>query len=226
MQKFRQHLSYHSILLGGLALVAGTLLAWGNHITLSEIADRQNEDLNASIAQVVPDALHDNDMLTDTVSISSEDKGSTKVYRARLAGSVSAIAFEVPAYGYSSPPIQLILGIDRNGSLLGVRVLSHAETPGLGDKIEEKKADWIFSFTGKSLDDPSDKGWAVKKDGGIFDQFTGATITPRGVVKAVHAGLQFFAQHKTLMLDETQHSDNSPGRRRKDETMDKEAGHV
>jgi Na+-translocating ferredoxin:NAD+ oxidoreductase subunit G len=78
-----------------------------------------------------------------------------------------------------------------------VRVLKHAETPGLGDKIEVKKDNWIKSFDGKSLGDPAPEKWGVKKDSGIFDQFAGATITPRAVVKAVKGGLEFFAAHKS-----------------------------
>ncbi len=96
----------------------------------------------------------------------------------------------------------MIMGVDRIGTLLGVRVISHAETPGLGDKIEASKSDWILKFNGRSLNDPPPTGWAVKKDGGIFDQFTGATITPRALVGAVKNGLEFFAAHRLALLDE------------------------
>jgi len=197
--KLRQHLSYHGLLLGGLALVAGTLLAGGSNLTTDTIAQREAEDLNASLAQVIPAELHDNDLLQDVVEI---DVGGRKrrVYRATKGGRITAVAFGSEAYGYASTPISILMGIDRKGAILGVRVLSHAETPGLGDKIEEKKSEWIFSFNGKTLADPGDKGWAVKKDGGIFDQFTGATITPRGVVRAVRAGLDFFASEKSKLL--------------------------
>jgi electron transport complex protein RnfG len=92
------------------------------------------------------------------------------------------------------------MGVAPDGKLLGVRVVSHAETPGLGDKLELAKSDWILSFTGRSLDDPPPKGWAVKKDGGEFDQWTGATITPSAVVKAVKRGLEFFAAHRGELL--------------------------
>jgi electron transport complex protein RnfG len=89
-----------------------------------------------------------------------------------------------------------------------VRVLSHAETPGLGDKIDDRKSDWILGFNGKSLENTSSEQWRVKKDGGEFDQFTGATITPRGVVKSIHQGLDFFRQHRDELLALPQAADN------------------
>jgi len=92
------------------------------------------------------------------------------------------------------------MGIKANGEILGVRVLSHAETPGLGDKIEAEKDDWIYSFDGLSLKRFSTEKWQVKKDGGAFDQFSGATITPRAVVKAVKQGLDLFSKYKKQML--------------------------
>jgi electron transport complex protein RnfG len=93
------------------------------------------------------------------------------------------------------------MGIDRSGHITGVRVIKHKETPGLGDKIEAAKNSWIFAFEGKSLGDPAADKWAVKKDGGVFDQFAGATITPRGVVKAVKGGLEFFEKNRAQLLD-------------------------
>jgi electron transport complex protein RnfG len=96
----------------------------------------------------------------------------------------------------------LLIGIDEAGKLLGVRVLQHTETPGLGDKIEVTRSDWITHFTGKSLGDPSDDKWAVKKDGGPFDQFSGATITPRAVVNTIRDGLRLFASQRDTLLKE------------------------
>jgi electron transport complex protein RnfG len=92
------------------------------------------------------------------------------------------------------------MGIDGQGRILGVRITSHQETPGLGDKIEHRKSDWIFSFIGRSLTDPAPQAWRVKKDGGAFDQLTGATITPRAVVHAVKQGLEVFAAHRAQLL--------------------------
>ena len=94
------------------------------------------------------------------------------------------------------------MAVDAEGRTLGVRVLKHAETPGLGDKIEIKKASWIKDFDGKSLGSPPIEQWGVKKDGGIFDQFAGATITPRAVVKAVKGGMEFYSQHRKEIVGE------------------------
>ena len=94
----------------------------------------------------------------------------------------------------------MIMGVDREGNILGVRVLSHKETPGLGDKIEVAKSDWILKFATKSLDNVKPEQWAVKKDGGEFDQFSGATITPRKTVQAVHRGLQLFKAHQAQLI--------------------------
>jgi electron transport complex protein RnfG len=107
--------------------------------------------------------------------------------------------FKVNERGYAGD-IQVLMAVDSEGRTLGVRVLKHAETPGLGDKIEVKKDDWIKSFDGKSLGDPAPEKWGVKKDSGIFDQFAGATITPRAVVKAVKGGLDFYADHRQEIL--------------------------
>ena len=109
-------------------------------------------------------------------------------------------AIEVAERGYAGD-IVVLMAVDKDGKMLGARVLKHVETPGLGDKIEVAKAPWIKSFDGKSLGDPAPEKWAVKKDNGIFDQFAGATITPRAVVKSVKGGLEFFAAHRAEILE-------------------------
>jgi RnfABCDGE-type electron transport complex G subunit len=133
----------------------------------------------------------DNDLLADTLEIGNGDGSSRRVYRARRQGEVAAAIFQTSARGYSGDVLVLI-GVDRSGVLLGARVIKHAETPGLGDKIDLAKSPWILSFNGLSLATLPPEKWAVKKDGGVFDQMAGATITPRAVVKAVKEGLDFF----------------------------------
>lgn len=199
-KRFRGHLAYHPVQLGVLALLAGVVLAGANHLTAGQISKRQSEDLNNSIGQVIPASMHNNDMVSDFIAVPDGQGGQVRVYRARMGQKVTAVAYKFVAHGYSPNPITLIMGLDSKGNILGVRVLSLSETPGLGDKIESKKTHWIFGFTGKSLHNPNAKGWHVKKDGGIFDQFTGATITPRGVVKGVYAALKFFAVHRSLLI--------------------------
>ncbi len=149
----------------------------------------------ALLAEVLPAGLADNDFLKDTLAIDKAGKPVT-IYRARHAGAVKAAVFQVAERGYAGE-ISILMAVDAEGHTLGVRVLKHTETPGLGDKIEVKKDPWVKAFDGKSLGDPAPERWGVKKDGGVFDQFAGATITPRAVVKAVKGGLDFFAEHRT-----------------------------
>lgn len=121
------------------------------------------------------------------------------VYRARKSGQpVALFATPVAPDGYSGP-IQLLVGVYADGTLAGVRVLAHKETPGLGDAIDEKRAPWIFGFAGKSLSNPGLDGWRVKKDGGSFDQFTGATITPRGG-QATRRFLEYVRDHRDALF--------------------------
>jgi electron transport complex protein RnfG len=108
---------------------------------------------------------------------------------------MKAALFKVAERGYAGD-IQVLMAVDMDGRTLGVRILKHSETPGLGDKIEVKKDDWVLDFNGKSLAEPAPEKWGVRKDNGVFDQFAGATITPRAVVKAVKGGLEFFAAHR------------------------------
>ncbi|GAB6040576.1 electron transport complex subunit RsxG [Endothiovibrio diazotrophicus] len=196
---YRQRIGYHAMLLGGIALLASMLLTIGANQTSEDIALRQAEDLRASLSQVVPDTVHDNNLLEGSLSLAGPHGEPLTVYRARMGGEVTAVAFEISEVGYAGPVVSMI-GIDRSGAILGVRVLQHAETPGLGDKIEAAKDDWILGFDGLSLGNPPVEKWKVKKDGGQFDQFSGATITPRAVVKSIKGGLDFFAQHRDELL--------------------------
>lgn len=201
----RQRLGYHPLLLGAAVLLTSAILIYVNQATKSKIALRMEEDLQSSLAQVVLPSMYDNHILKDTVIIKGKDvsgkPNSTIYYRARKHGKIVAIAFPEVAYGYSGE-IDMIMGVDPKGTLLGVRVVAHAETPGLGDKIDAGKSNWIFGFKGKSLTNPSTDKWLVKKDGGVFDQFTGATITPRGVVKGISYGLEQFAVHRKELLQD------------------------
>lgn len=196
---FKQKISYQALLLGGFSALATLLLVIGNLTTSDAIAQRQREDLLASLGQVIPADQYTNDLLNNTLQIRNDQGEMLTVYRGLMKNRVNALAYEIHGEGYAGK-ISLILGLDANGKILGVRVLSHAETPGLGDKIETAKDDWILGFNGLSLTKPKMKQWAVKKDGGQFDSFSGATITPRAVVAAIKTGLEFFDNHQTALL--------------------------
>ena len=147
---YKNRIGYHAGLLAGIALVTSALLAIGSSQTKSEIAKRLDEDMRASIDMVLPRKLYDNNLLSDTVTMGTGDDKKL-IYVARKNKVPVAVAYQVVTIGYSGP-IQIMLGINAKGEILGARVISHTETPGLGDKIDAKKSNWIFSFTHKSLD--------------------------------------------------------------------------
>jgi electron transport complex protein RnfG len=197
----RDSVAYQAGLLGVVTLLAGAALALAEHHTRAPIAAAEARDLEASLSQVLPAHFSDNALATDTLLVTDADGAPVKVYRARKGGQVRGVIYQVTGKGYAGP-IAIVMGVDRDGTILGVRVTKHSETPGLGDKIDAAKSDWILGFDGRSLAEPQPARWAVKKDGGEFDQFTGATITPRAVVKAVKQGLAFFATHRAELLDD------------------------
>jgi electron transport complex protein RnfG len=205
LAELRPKLEFQTGVLAGFALIASVLLGVTNCSTEGTIQRRLDEDLKKSLEEVVPSTLYDNDMLQDTLTIPSGEynvgANETTVYIAKKSGKVSAVCFKFTAPDGYSGAINMIMGIDRDGNILGVRVLSHKETPGLGDKIEVAKSDWILKFTGRSLDNLSPAKWAVKKDGGEFDQFAGATITPRKSVQAIYRGLQLFKAHQDQLIN-------------------------
>lgn len=199
LDKLRDKLGYQGALLATAALITSAALAFASRITGPAIAAAEAHDLQQSLSQVLPGKF-DNDLLKDTVLLPGPE-GEVTVYRARRAGKVEAVVFQVVGHGYAGR-IVCMMGVDREGHILGVRVIKHTETPGLGDKIEPAKSDWIHAFTGKFLGDPTPEKFAVKKDGGVFDQFAGATITPRAVVKAVKGGLELYAKEQSRLIDD------------------------
>lgn len=194
---YRKRLGYQAMLLGGICYMVAILIIFGDISTREAITEALKQDRLDMLDQVLPPSLYDNNVLEDVVSVAMREQPDEKieVNVGTLKGVNSGFAYPIVGSGYSGD-IQMILGIDKQGEILGVRVISHAETPGLGDKIEITKDSWITEFDGLSLANTPTKDWAVKKDGGAFDQFSGATITPRAVVKAVHKGLQLYDQQR------------------------------
>ncbi|QGU31731.1 electron transport complex subunit RsxG [Thermochromatium tepidum] len=184
-------------LLGAFAVISVSLVAITHDSVEARIADNQYLAMKRKLDTILPTEQVNNDPLQDRLQVSARQllgADFTQVYRARHDGSPVAVVLEpVVPDGYAGP-IKLLVSVLRDGTLGGVRVVSHHETPGLGDKIEESKSDWVLGFTGKSLTNPPLEKWAVRRDGGEFDQFTGATITPRSVVKAVRDTLLYVQQ--------------------------------
>ena len=199
-QRVRSNPAYLAILLGGFSLATAIILASGHMATEAAIQQRQKEDLQGSLSMVIPAKLHDNDLVRDSYDLKDSSGEVKRIYPAYLGGKLQAVAYQVTGLGYGGP-ILALLAVDRDGTILGVRVLRHAETPGLGDKIEANRSNWIDGFTGQSFANLPKAKWKVKKDGGYFDQLSGATITPRAVVQSVRGGVEFFTSHMTELLD-------------------------
>lgn len=177
-----------AVLLSLFSVAGAGLVSFTHLATADRIAQNERQALLERLAVLVPAERVTNDMAADTLLVSDRERlgaDRTTVYRARAGDSpVALILTAVVPDGYAGP-INLLVAVLADGTLGGVRVVSHKETPGLGDKIEEQRTDWIHGFTGKSLTNPDPSHWKVKRDGGDFDQFTGATVTPRAIVKAV-----------------------------------------
>lgn len=189
-----------ALLLTAVATVTVGAVAVVHDLSRPRIEANERAQRVARLAEVLGQTQYDNDLLADAITVRDPDLLGTadalSVHRARLDGQpVAALIETVAPDGYSGS-IRLLVAVDVHGRLLGVRVLSHKETPGLGDGIDRRKSDWIDAFAGRSLGDPAPEGWRVRKDGGEFDQFTGATVTPRAVVRAVHNALVYFDAHR------------------------------
>ncbi|KKJ95025.1 electron transporter RnfG [Stutzerimonas stutzeri] len=193
----------NAAVLGLFAIVtvgAVTLLQQG---TAERIQAAERAAQVRALGEILPAGSYDNHLLDDSVPIQDRllgNKSPLPAYVAIKDGRPSAVILQAIAPDGYSGAIHLLVGIHADGRVAGVRVIGHRETPGLGDKIELAKSRWIRSFEGKSLSSPEADGWAVKKDRGEFDQFAGATITPRAVVGAVHRALQYFDAHKAELL--------------------------
>jgi electron transport complex protein RnfG len=198
-------ISRNSILLGLFAVLTTTIIAGTYLGTRERIAEEQRKAAERALLEIVPLHRHNNAMLDDTVAVGAEAsllglRKDADIYIARQDGvPVAVILPAIAPDGYSGE-IQLIVGINIDGTIAGVRALTHRETPGLGDKVDLKKSPWILGFNGRSLGDPLPEKWAVKKDRGVFDQFTGATITPRAVTAAVKRALDYYAEHRNELL--------------------------
>ncbi|QEY70260.1 electron transport complex subunit RsxG [Pseudomonas denitrificans (nom. rej.)] len=190
--------------LGLLAVLAASVVATVHQLTAQRIDTAQREARGRTLLELLPRGSYDNHPLETEVSafdpkLLGRDEPAP-AYLARLQGQTTAVVLQPVARDGYGGSIQLLVGVTAQGRLLGVRVVAHHETPGQGDRIELGKSDWLHGFDGRSLSDPAEAGWKVKKDGGQFDQFAGATVTPRAVVKATHLALQYFDAHKSELL--------------------------
>jgi len=205
----------NSLVLGAFCLGVALLLALVNLSTRERIAEQQLQAQRRALAQVFPAQYHDNDLLASAFTLDASVDGFaawnlidvlqiTEVFQGYIAtrdGRFTGAILPVQSHTGYSGTITLLVGIMDDGTITGVRVLEHRETPGLGDKIDIEVSDWILAFNGKSLGNPPQSRWQVVKDGGDFDGLVGATITPRAVVDAVKRALDFFELNKTLLAN-------------------------
>ncbi len=196
-----------ALILGLFSVVGTGLVALTHEGTMDRIAENERQALLRSLHQIISPASHDNDIYADVIAVHDKallgSHNGVNIYRARMGGQpVAAVINSAAPDGYNGT-IKLLVGIHYDGSLAGVRVINHRETPGLGDGIEAERSDWVLGFNGRSLLNPESDGWKVKKDGGVFDQFTGATITPRAVVKAVYNTLRYYQQHREAIFSDS-----------------------
>jgi len=209
MKQLWQHLPIRVALMTGMFAVVATFL-----VTLTEsgtregILENQRQAILNAISALVPEDRYNNEILQDVMLLPPTQllgtREQTTVYRARQNGEpVAAVFTAVAPDGYSGT-ITLLVGVYTDNTLAGVRVINHRETPGLGDKIEAQRDDWILKFSGLSLSNPAASQWKVKKDGGEFDQFTGATITPRAVVATIKRALEFFEANQDKLFAEAE----------------------
>ena len=208
-----KHTIKTAITLVAFAFAFTLLMTVVYQVTKAPIAESEAAARIALFQQVIPHDRYDNAVLTDTVDIAPSallgNKKPTTANIARMSAEPGAVVLESRAPDGYSGDIKLLVAINSDGVISGVRVIKHTETPGLGDYIDIAKSQWIKLFDAESLTKTSSANWAVTKDGGTFDYMAGATITPRAVIKAVHKALQYFEANKTVLLKEAVKEDET-----------------
>ncbi len=188
-----------ALILGVLSVLVVWIIDSSRKATAERITANERDAAMHLIREIIPPGRYDNRPAGDVLQVRDSDllggPQTRTVYRARSGGKPVAVIIETVAPNGYSGPIALLVGIFADGQLAGVRVTAHRETAGLGDRIELDESDWVLSFAGTSLGAAPYSAWAVRRDGGQFDQFTGATVTPRAVVQAVRDALIYFEQH-------------------------------
>jgi electron transport complex protein RnfG len=189
----------NGLILAAFALAATGLVMATQWLTADRIASQQRQELLTTLNALIPPQQHDNDVYADCTLVEAPESLGLEqpqpVYRARQDGEPVALALRTTAPDGYSGNIHMLVAVNRDHSVAGVRILQHRETPGLGDKIEVRRSDWVLQFEGEHVNGADDPRWEVERDGGMFDQFTGATITPRAVVNAVQRTVLFAEQN-------------------------------
>ena len=188
------------------AAVTSIAIGWTYLTTKGQIDFEVRRSEARQLLEVFPANTHDNEIVDDTFELDAETpllgiRETRRGYRVRINGDVIGVILPTTARDGYSGDIRALVGVRQDGTVAGVRVVAHRETPGLGDKVDIRKSDWVTDFNSRSLADPTLPGWNVKKDGGVFDQFTGATVTPRAVILATRRALEYANLHKAKLFE-------------------------
>lgn len=192
------------LILALFALITTGLIVATFVYTKDTIAEAKQAQLLSVLNELVPKSQHTNALDTDCIVLGASPLLGNKpqrAFRARHINDDVAVLIETTAPDGYSGDIDMVIAIDSSSTILGARVLSHKETPGLGDKIDIRISDWILDFNDVTYAPETASRWKVKKDGGQFDQFTGATITPRAVVKAIAKAANYVSENKDKLFD-------------------------
>lgn len=204
--QYKKNILITTALLVAFAATGAALVGLTFSQTEEDIKYNEKLTLLRQLNNIIPADEYNNELLVDNITLKPSQLLGTNepslAYRARKDGQDIAVVISCIAPNGYNGPIQMLVGIYNDGRLAGVRVVKHRETPGLGDAVSTTHSDWILGFNNKSLSNPESKYWKVKRDGGTFDQFTGATITPRAVVKAIHNALLYFNKNQTMLFSQ------------------------
>lgn len=194
----------NGVTLAAIAALCTLLVATTYQLTRARIAANEQAFLERSLQPVLSGVSFEGSISMSTLTIEAPHelpgRDDAIVYRVYDDDTRVAALFAVTAPDGYSGPIRILVGISDDGIVTGVRILSHRETPGLGDGIEASKSDWVYQFEGRSLGDPPESGWAIRRDGGQFDQLTGASVTPRAVIKAIRRTLLYFEANREALF--------------------------
>jgi len=193
------------VTLAAIAAVCATLVAATHRLTTDRIAANEQAWLEQSLLPALGDIDYDGSITESRLELEPPHdlpgNDPAVIYRAYSGSTPVAALFAVTAPGGYAGPIRILVGVDAGGAVTGVRILEHRETPGLGDGIESTRSAWVHQFDGRSLGNPPAGAWQLRVDGGEFDQLTGASVTPRAVIKAIRDTLLYFDAHQAEILD-------------------------
>jgi len=199
-------ISISGMVLAAFAAITSLSIGWTYLRTEAQIEQEVRRAEARQLLEIFPAETHDNDIVDDTFSVAADTpllgiREAREGYRVRRGKDVIGVILPVTARDGYSGDIRALVGIRNDGTVAGVRVVAHRETPGLGDKVDLRKSQWILGFENRSLTDPPPPSWAVKKEGGVFDQFTGATVTPRAVILATRRALEYAASNNDVLFE-------------------------